>query len=113
MTVVLLTGAAWAMPRPIESLRLLLFTSKTCGSCRRFEASGVPDKVAVALPKLTLERVDIAAQESLVTKYGVEVTPTLVLVDADGFPLARPRITLDDPDGTTARVVALVKKMIR
>ena len=41
---------------------------------------------------------------------GVEVTPTLVLVDADGFPLARPRIDLDDGPGTAQRILAVVRK---
>lgn len=99
--------------RTIEGVRLLYFHATWCGSCRRLDEAKVPDAITTRLPALKLERVDVDTNEALMTKYGVEVTPTLVLVDADGFPLGRPRIDLDDPAGTVARAVKLVEKMTR
>lgn len=104
------------VPRPgrtVESLRLLYFHAPGCGSCRRFEAANGPRRIVERLPALKLVRVEVTDDEALVTKLGVEVTPTLVLVDAEGFPLGRPRIDLDDPDATAARVVKLVEKMTK
>lgn len=99
--------------RTIEDVRLLYFHATWCGSCRRLEEAKVPDAITARLKALKLERVDVDTNEALRTKYGVEVTPTFVLVDADGFPLGRPRIELDDPAGTVERAVKLVEKMTR
>ncbi len=99
--------------RTVANVRLLYFHSAACASCRRLEEAGVPAAITARLPGLRLEKVDVFADEALVTKYGVEVTPTLVLVDADGFPLGKPRIELDAPDATVARVAKLVAKMTK
>ncbi|MBL8919583.1 MAG: thioredoxin family protein [Myxococcaceae bacterium] len=99
--------------RTVETVRLLYFSASWCASCRRLDEAKVPASITARLPALRLERVDVDANEALREKYGVEVTPTLVLVDADGFPLGRPRIDLDDPAGTVDRAVKLVEKMTR
>ncbi|MDP1921072.1 MAG: thioredoxin family protein [Myxococcales bacterium] len=99
--------------RTVANVRLLYFHSAACASCRRFEVAGVPAAITARLPGLRVEKVDVFADEALVTRYGVEVTPTLVLVDADGFPLGKPRIELDAADATVARVAKLVEKMTK
>ncbi|MFZ5440121.1 MAG: thioredoxin family protein [Myxococcota bacterium] len=96
--------------RTIEQVRLLYFTASWCGGCKRLEASGALTR----LPKgLALEKVDIDAHPEALDKYGVTVTPTLILVDADGFPLGKVRISLDDADATVERLEKLVAKMTR
>ena len=60
-----------------------------------------------------VEQVDVDTQQSLLEHYGVTVTPTLVLVDGDGFPLGTPVIDLDHPDVTLDRLQRLVKKMVK
>jgi thioredoxin-like negative regulator of GroEL len=97
----------------VESLTLLYFQSSDCGGCKRFEAAGVLEQVAKAYPTLKLERVDVFAKADVVRRYGVEVTPTVVLVDADGFPLGRPKLVLAEPDATRERIVALVAKLTK
>jgi thiol-disulfide isomerase/thioredoxin len=99
--------------RTVESLTLLYFQSADCGSCRRFEAAGVLDQVAKVYPALKQERVDVDAKADVVQRYGVEVTPTVVLVDAAGFPLGRPKLVLAEPDATRERIVALVGKLTK
>lgn len=96
--------------REVSSLRLLYFHASWCPSCKRLEASGALDAVKKAEPELTVQVVDVDTEVPTLDKYGVEVTPTLVLVDADGFPLARPRIDLDDGPGTAQRILAAVRK---
>ncbi|MCC6338140.1 MAG: thioredoxin family protein [Myxococcales bacterium] len=96
--------------REVKSLRLLYFHASWCPSCRRLEASGALDAVKQAEPELRLQVVDVDTEVPTLDRYGVEVTPTLVLVDADGFPLARPRIELDDGPGTAERILAAVRK---
>lgn len=97
--------------RTLGDVKLLVFTATWCDSCRRFEAGGVLTEVTRQLPGLELETLDVDARRDVVERYGVEVTPTLVLVDRSGFPLARPRIDLAEP--TAERVVKLVRKMTR
>lgn len=99
--------------RTLSEVKLLVFTATWCQSCRRFEAGGALTQVAQKLPALELETVDVDARRDVVERYGVEVTPTLVLVDRSGFPLARPRIDLAEPTATAERVVKLVRKMTR
>jgi hypothetical protein len=98
------------MPRDVKSLRLLYFHASWCRSCKRFDAGGAMDTVTKAEPDLTVQHVDVDTEVPVLERYGVEVTPTLVLVDADGFPLARPRIDLDDPSGTAERILKAVRK---
>jgi len=102
--------AAKKPAREVKSLRLLYFHATWCPSCRRLDASGALDAVKQAEPELTVQVVDVDSEVPTLERYGVEVTPTLVLVDAEGFPLARPRIDLDDGKGTADRVLAAVKK---
>ncbi|MBL8936280.1 MAG: thioredoxin family protein [Archangium sp.] len=106
-------GDAGVPRRTLREVKLLVFTATWCGSCRRFEAGGALNQVTAQLPELTLETVDVDARRDVVERYGVEVTPTVVLVDASGFPLARPRIDLAEPTATAERVVKLVKKLTR
>lgn len=99
--------------RTLGDVKLLVFTATWCDSCRRFEAGGALGEVRRQLPGLELESVDVDARRDVVERYGVEVTPTLVLVDRSGFPLAKPRIDLAEPTATAERVVKLVRKMTR
>lgn len=99
--------------RTLRDVKLLVFTATWCDSCRRFEAGGALTQVAEKLPGLELEPVDVDAHRDVVERYGVEVTPTLVLVDRSGFPLARPGIDLTEPSATAERVVKLVRKLTR
>ncbi|MER2561013.1 MAG: thioredoxin family protein [Myxococcaceae bacterium] len=99
--------------RTLGDVKLLVFTATWCDSCRRFEAGGALGEVRRQLPGLELESVDVDARRDVVERYGVEVTPTLVLVDRSGFPLAKPRIDLAEPAATAERVVKLVRKMTR
>lgn len=103
-------GRAKRPQREVKSLRLLYFHAPWCASCKRLEAAGVLDDVRKAEPELTVQRVDVDTEVPTLERYGVEATPTLVLVDADGFALARPRIELDDGKGTTERVLKAVRK---
>ena len=97
--------------RTLAQVKLLYFHASWCTSCSRFDASEVLSRLKAGLPGLTIEQVDVDTHEPLLTRYGVTVTPTLVLVDADGFPLGKPSIALDDPDGTLARLEKHVRKM--
>jgi thioredoxin-related protein len=99
--------------RRMSELTLLVFTSSTCSSCRRLHAGGALVEVATQLPRLRQQVVDVPTEAELVSRYGVEVTPTMVLIDADGFPLARPTIDLDDPATTAERILKLARKMAK
>lgn len=99
--------------RTLGDVKLLVFSATWCDSCRRFEAGGALTQVAQKLPGLEVETVDVDAHRDVVERYGVELTPTLVLVDRAGFPLARPRIDLAEPTATAERVVKLVRKLTR
>lgn len=96
--------------RTIEQVRLLYFTASWCGGCKRLEAGGALER----LPKgLALEKIDVDAHPELLERYGVTVTPTLILVDADRFPLGKVRIDLNDADATVERLGKLVAKMTK
>lgn len=97
--------------RSIEQVKLLYFHAGWCQSCKRLDESGVLKRLLEQEPGLVIEKVDVDTNEKLLDRYGVEVTPTLVLVDASGFPLGRPTITLDEPEKTLAAAVKLVRKM--
>lgn len=97
--------------RTIEQVKLLYFHAGWCQSCKRLDESGVLRQLVEQEPGLVIEKVDVDASEKLLDRYGVEVTPTLILVDADGFPLGRPSITLDAPEKTLTAAVKLVRKM--
>lgn len=97
--------------RTIEQVKFLYFHAGWCHSCKRLDESGVLKTVVAQEPGLVIEKVDVDANEKLLDQYGVEVTPTLVLVDANGFPLGRPTITLDAPEKTVTAAVKLVRKM--
>jgi thioredoxin-related protein len=99
-----------AEPRPVGEVRLLYFHSRGCSSCAKFDAQRVLDEVKKAEPGLTIEPVEPQADRDRFDHYGIEYTPTLVLVDKDGVTLARPRIDLADAVGTTARVLSWVRK---
>lgn len=99
--------------RTIASVKLLYFHADWCQSCKRLEAGKVLDRLQERAPGLVVEIVDVDTQQPLLERYGVTQTPTLVLVDADGFPLGRPAIDLDHPDVTLERVEKLVKKMVK
>lgn len=96
--------------RDVKTLTLLYFHASWCQSCKRFDAGGALDAVKQAEPDLAVKYVDADTEVPTLEKYGVEVTPTLVLVDADGFQLARPRIDLDDGKGTAERILKVVRK---
>lgn len=96
--------------RDVKTLTLLYFHASWCKSCKRFDAGGALDAVKQAEPDLAVKYVDVDTEVPTLEKYGVEVTPTLVLVDADGFQLARPRIDLDDGKGTAERILKSVRK---
>jgi thioredoxin-related protein len=99
-----------AEPRPVSELRLLYFHSRGCGSCAKFDAQRVLEEVKKAEPGLTIEPIEPQSDRDRFEQYGIEYTPTLVLVDKDGFALARPRIDLADAPRTTARIVSWVRK---
>lgn len=100
-------------PRTVSDVRLLYFHASWCPSCKRFDAGGALQQVQRAVPGLTVESVDSDADVARLERYGVATIPTLVLVDADGFPLGRPLIELDEPGRTADRVVRLVAKMTK
>jgi thiol-disulfide isomerase/thioredoxin len=102
---------AGAPRRSLTEITLLSFQANWCTACQRFEASRVLDRLRERLPGLSVEEVDVDARQDLVDRYGVENTPALVLVDAEGFPLARPKILLDDEAATAAGVEKAVRKM--
>lgn len=99
--------------RTIADVKLLYFHASWCQSCKRLEAGKVLERLKELEPALVVERVDVDTQVPLLDRYGVTVTPTLVLVDKDGFPLGRPAIDLDRPDVTLERIQKLVKKMVK
>jgi len=99
--------------RPLSDVKLLVFTATWCQSCKRFEAGGALTQVSEKLPVLAIEFIDVDARKEDVERYGIEVTPSLVLVDGTGFPLGRPAIDLADPRSTAERVIKLVQKMTR
>lgn len=104
-------GGARKPVRTIEQVKLLYFHAGWCQSCKRLDESGVLRQLVEREPGLVIEKVDVDTNEKRLDRYGVEVTPTLILVDADGFPLGRPSITLDAPEKTLAAAVKLVRKM--
>ena len=69
------------------------------------------ESVQERFPKLTITPVDIDVERGPIDRYGVTHTPSLVLVDAGGFPLGMPTIELDDPNATSERIAKLVMKM--
>lgn len=99
--------------RTIDEVKLLYFHASWCQSCKRLDAGRVIERLQEREPRLAVEKVDVDTQETLLDRYGVSVTPTLILVDATGFPLGRPVIDLDQPDATLERVHTLVKKMVK
>jgi thiol-disulfide isomerase/thioredoxin len=106
-------GVAKRPIRTLSDVKLLYFHASWCSSCKAFEATKVLERLD---PALVVEPVDVDVSEAQVTRYGVTHTPTLVLVDREGFPLGKPSIDLKDgelKDGeaTLARVQKLVKKM--
>ncbi len=113
--LVLWAGLAWPAPsaapqRDVTTLTLLYFHASWCGSCARLDKAGVVASIQQAHPALRVEKVDVDVDAARLDRYGVTVTPTLVLVDQDGFQIGRPRIDLDDPTATVARVVRLVDR---
>jgi thiol-disulfide isomerase/thioredoxin len=105
-------GAASRRPvRTLREVKLLYFWASWCASCRAFETSDVLGQLKSRLPGLVVEKVDVDAKPDQVEHYGVTHTPTLVLVDAAGFPLGKPELKLADPEGTLARLEKLVRKM--
>lgn len=104
-----MSGADGGFHRAPQDVKLLYFHAAWCRSCARLDASDVLKDLPVKV-----EPVDVDANEALVEKYGVQHTPDLVLVTvAEGFPLGRPTITLDDPATTRARLDKLIKKMTK
>lgn len=108
--VLLVTLVQTAAPRPVEELTLLYFRADWCRSCATFDGQGVLARVQAAEPRLKVERVDVDAEPARLERYGVEVTPTLVLVDKDGFPVARPKVELAAPEATLERILTWVRK---
>ncbi|GMU59874.1 MAG: hypothetical protein AMXMBFR34_16370 [Myxococcaceae bacterium] len=96
--------------REVKSLTLLYFQAAWCPSCKRLDAGGALEAVKQAEPHLTVQVVDVDTEVPVLERYGVEVTPTLILVDADGFPLARPKVDLDDGKATAERILQAVRK---
>ena len=116
LLLVLLSSVVFAGPprkRTLADVKLLYFHASWCQSCKRLEAGRVLERLHEVEPALVIERVDADTQVPLVDRYGVTVTPTLVLVDADGFPLGRPVIELDRPAATLEGLQKLVKKMVK
>lgn len=111
----LLSSVVFSAPprRTLADVKLLYFHASWCQSCKRLEAGRVLERLHELEPALVVERVDVDTQVPVLERYGVTVTPTLVLVDADGFPLGRPVIDLDHPDVTLERIQKLVKKMVK
>ncbi len=103
-------GAPAPAARPLTDVTLLSFQATWCGGCKRLEAGKVVERLQAEVPGLKVERVDVDQRRELVERYGVEYTPTLLLVDAEGFPLGKVRIELDDPGATVARGVKLVRR---
>ncbi len=101
-------GVARRPARTLSDVKLLYFHATWCSSCKSFEAAKVLERLD---PALVVEPVDVDVNEALLTRYGVTHTPTLVLVDREGFPLGKPTIDLKDGDATLARVQKLVRKM--
>ncbi len=106
-------GAARKPARTLDQVKLLYFHATWCPSCRKLDEGKVLERLQATVPGLVVEKVDVDTNEPLMSRYGVQYTPTLVLVDTDGFPLGRPTIDVNDPDGTLARLEKLVRKMVR
>lgn len=110
----LLSGPDGGRPvRTVGELRLLYFHASWCESCAKFDAGGALEVVRREVPELKVEAVDADTETARLERYGVAAIPALVLVDASGFPLGRPRIELEAPTATADRVVALVRKMAK
>lgn len=105
-------AGAWK-GRTLEQVKLLYFHATWCSSCKRLDEARVVERLVERLPGLKVQKVDVDTQVPMLERYGVTVTPTLVLVDASGFPLGRPAIDLDRPDETLQRAQKLIKKMTR
>ena len=61
-----------------ESVKLMLFTTKTCPNCKL--AKAVLDKAGIEY-----EVIDAEEREDLVKKFDVRQAPTLVAVAGDGY----------------------------
>lgn len=96
--------------RELAELKLLYFRADWCQSCKRFDAAGVLAEVQKREPALAVQKVNVDTEQALMDRYGIEVTPSLVLVDADGYPLARPKIALDDGPATVERILKSVRR---
>jgi thioredoxin-like negative regulator of GroEL len=77
--------------RDPATLTLLFFRADWCQACKGFEETGTMARVQAAWPTLPVRRVNVDTEESVRDQYGVELIPNLVLVDATGFVLARPK----------------------
>ncbi len=97
-------------PRDVSEVKLLYFHATWCQGCKRLDAGRVVERLQEREPKLAVEKVDVDAHKELLDQYGVEYTPTLLLVDATGFKLGKVKIDLADPDATLERAHKLVKK---
>lgn len=104
------TPAEKPKARSLAEVKLLYFHASWCKGCKRFDEGRVIERLQEREPKLAIEKVDVDAQKDLLDKYGVEFTPTLLLVDADGFKLGKVKIDLDDANATLERAHKLVKK---
>lgn len=111
--VLLLSFAGGAAARTIAEVKLLYFHARGCASCARLDAGKALDRLREAQPLLKIEVVDVDTQAPLLDKYGVTQTPTLLLVDQDGFPLGKVAVDLEKPEVTFERAQKLVKKMTR
>lgn len=83
-----------AAPKPRRdpaTLTLLFFRADWCHACKAFEATGTMSRVQAAWPTLPVRRVNVDTEAEVRDRYGVERIPHLVLVDATGFVLARPK----------------------
>lgn len=99
--------------RTIADVELLYVHATWCPSCKRFDASKALEQGAALHPGLKIVDVDADRDAATLARYGVESIPALILVDASGFPLGRPRIELDDARASVAAISRLVLKMTK
>lgn len=99
--------------KPARTLRLLYFHASWCHGCRRFEQGRVLERLQAQRADVAVQKVDVEAEPALRDKYGVELTPTVLLVDARGERLGKLRITLAEPDATLQRALALLQEHTR
>jgi thioredoxin-like negative regulator of GroEL len=70
-----------------NQLRLLKFEASWCAPCKAL--SGILEEILPDYPDVDLTSIDVDAVPVMAQQYGIRSVPTLVLLDHEGFEVAR------------------------